>query len=211
MWYVDSDDDAREEAEYREWMEAAEIMSQTVCGQIKEVCLIIGMHSFFNESVASTMLSLAISLPATNCNLHVSHWFMYAGLVQTLTGVFNDLITDVQAMAASDGIINKLEHYIVLFLKLGKLPLFLVEFTVYCVIVSKTITHVGNVIYMKDEAEETGQLENYCEAGPWHLMMVVSILYGFVMLFRIIVIAGDLMGVNAAKAAENKEDTAVAQ
>ena len=123
MWFVDSEDDAKEEEEMRQWKETEKRMKKTIYGKIKEISLIIGMHPFFNESVAAVMLSLAVSLPYTNCNIHITIWFLYAGIISTLTIVFDNFLKDVKDMAASDGIINKMEHYVIYFLLHTLIPI----------------------------------------------------------------------------------------
>ena len=47
------------------------------------------MHSFYNSSEAGILLALSVSLPHEDCNIHVMDWFLYAGIIYTLTGVIN--------------------------------------------------------------------------------------------------------------------------
>jgi len=164
------------------------------------------MHPFFNESVAAVMLSLAVSLPITNCNIHITIWFLYAGVISTLMIVFDKLLKDAKDMAASDGIINRMEHYVIDFLKLCKLPLFVIEIIVYCVVAVKTIKYSGDIILEKKVAQDAAKTEFYCERGPWHMMMLVSSLYCVVLVFRVIVVIADLVGV---KGGENVGDSDV--
>ena len=98
-------------------------------------------------------------------------------------------------MAASDGIINRMEHYVIDSLKFCKLPLFMIEIVVYCVIAVKTIDYSGDIILDKKVAQDTARTEFYCERGPWNMMILVSILYCVVLVFRVIVVVADLVGV----------------
>ena len=53
----------------------------------------MGMHSFYNSSVAGTMLlALSVSLPHKTCNIHIMERFLYAGIIYTLTGVINQVL-----------------------------------------------------------------------------------------------------------------------
>ena len=92
------------------------------------------------------------------------------------------------------------------FLKLCKLPLFLIEIIVYCVFTVKTIKYSGDIILEKEVAQDTAKTEFYCERGPWHMMMLVSSLYCVVLVFRVIVVIADLVGV---KGGENVGDSDV--
>ena len=47
--------------------------------------------TFYNSSVAGTMLALSVALPHENCNIHVMEWFLYAGIIYNLTGVINQV------------------------------------------------------------------------------------------------------------------------
>lgn len=197
MWFVAGHDDAKEEGEERRWKEEdKEMIPTTVLGKIKDVAIIIGLHALFNESVAATMTGLAVALPVTSCNIHVTLCFLYAGIVHTLTDVLTQLILDVEDMAANDGVINKWENRVIVFLKLCKLPLFVIELGDYYIIVYKTISHFGDVIHDKKLAEEKDEMHHYCELGTWHLMVAVSIIYGLVLVFRVLVIVGDVLGVS---------------
>ena len=95
MWFVDSEDEANEEEEMRKWKEAEKRMKNSIYGKGKKISLITGMHPFFNDSVAAVMLSLAVSLPITNCNIHITIWFLYAGVISIPTNVFDKLLKDV--------------------------------------------------------------------------------------------------------------------
>ena len=48
----------------------------------------------------------------------------------------------------------------------------------------------------KKLAEEKDEMHHYCELGTWHLMVAVSIIYGLVLVFRVLVIVGDVLGVS---------------
>ena len=82
MWYVDREDDVEELEEQDEWQRYEAMMSRTWLGSIREVVLLIGMHSFYNEEMAGTMLALSVALPHENCNIHVLEWFLYAGVIR---------------------------------------------------------------------------------------------------------------------------------
>ena len=64
------------------------------------------MHSFYNSSVAGTMLALSMCLPHEDCNIHVMEWFLYAGIIYTLTGIINQVQERVEEMAILDGILQ---------------------------------------------------------------------------------------------------------
>ena len=63
MWMVDREDDQEEENEQRQWQEEERKQEGTLWGNIKEVVLVVSMHSFFDEQVAGTFL--ALSCPAS--------------------------------------------------------------------------------------------------------------------------------------------------
>ena len=195
MWWLHSEDDAKEEEEMREWKESEKRMRNTIYGEVKEITLIIEKLPFFNESLAAVMLILAVSLPSTSCNIHITNWFLYAGVVSTLTVLFDELLKDAKDMAAINEIVNRMEHHVIEFLKFCKLPLFVIEFIVYCVISEKTIEYSGDIILNKKEAQDKGKIEYYCERGPWNMMKLVSILYCVVLVFRVIVVFAEVMRV----------------
>eukprot|EP00092_Neocalanus_flemingeri_P026627 GFUD01028861.1.p1 GENE.GFUD01028861.1~~GFUD01028861.1.p1 ORF type:complete len:420 (-),score=137.67 GFUD01028861.1:132-1391(-) len=186
MWYVDREDDAGELKEQGEWQRNEVTMSITWWGKIREIVLLIGMQSFYNDSVAGTMLALSVSLPHESCNIHVMEWFLYAGIIYTLTGVLNQVREGVEEMAILDGIINKAEHRMITFLKFCNFPLFLAEFVCFIMIVNLVIANAGNITF--DDANN----EFYCEKGTWKLMMAVNGIYSIVFLFRVTVIIGAL-------------------
>ena len=84
LWAVDREDDAAEEEEERAWRKAEVKEQGTFWGNCKEFILVLGMQSFFDDSVSGTFMSLALALPHNNCNIHVTEWFLLAGVVATL-------------------------------------------------------------------------------------------------------------------------------
>jgi len=188
MWYVDREDDEAELEEQQQWQRDEMLMSTTRMGKMREIMLLIGMHSFYNDSVAGTMLALSVALPQDNCNIHVMEWFLYAGIIYTLTGVLNRVRERVEDMAILDGIINKAEHRIILFLKFCNFPLFLFEFLCFIMIASLVIVHVGSITF----DESSPNKYHYCEKGTWTLMLAVIGIYSMVFLFRVMVIIAAL-------------------
>ena len=67
-------------------------MTKTWLRKVRETILLIVIYSFYNSSVAGTMLALSVALPHENCNIHVMEWFLYAGIIYTLTGVINQVL-----------------------------------------------------------------------------------------------------------------------
>jgi len=119
LWAVDRGDDGLERAEERAWREADARQAGTLLGHVKEFLLVVGMQSFFDEQVSGTFLALALALPHSSCNIHVTEWFLVAGVISTLTLVTNQLREEVEQLAMLDGIINKVEHRRITFLKLS--------------------------------------------------------------------------------------------
>jgi len=190
MWYVDSEDDEGELEEQRQWQREEKEMSTTWVGKIKEIVQLIGMHSFYNGSVAGTMLALSVSLPHENCNIHVMSWFLFAGIVYSLTGVLNQVRGRVEEMAILDGIINKAEHRIILFLQFCNFLLFRFEFLCFIMIVSLVIANAGSITF----DDSSPNKDHYCERGTWTLMLAVNGIYSVVFLFRVTVIIAAIWG-----------------
>ena len=82
----------------------------------------------------------------------------------------------------------------------------MIEIIVYCVVAIKIIQYSGDIILEKKVAQDIARTEFYCERGPWHMMMLVSSLYCVVLVFRVIVVIADLVGV---KGGENVGDSDV--
>jgi len=190
LWYVDREDDEGELEEELEWQRNEALLSTTWLGMIWEVVLLIGMHSFYNEEVAGTMLALSVALPHEDCNIHVLEWFLYAGIIYTLSGVINKVRERVEDMAIIDGIINKAEHRIIMLLKFINFPLFLFEFLCFIMIGSLVITNASYITF----DENSPSKEYYCEEGTWTLMVAMNVMYSMVFLFRVVVILAALCG-----------------
>ena len=146
-------------------------------------------------------MSLAISHPKENCNIPVMEWFLFAGVVATLTDVINILREEVEAVSMLDGIINKAEHRLLTILRMVIFPLFLMEFTCFMSIVTLVFEHFENIVTDADKAkrEDDSLNPHYCESGPWKLMCSVVIIYFIVLVFRIITLLGSFWGVDVNK------------
>ena len=79
LWAVDREDDAAEEEEQKAWKAAEAKEEGTLWGNVKEFILVVGMRPFFDDQVSGTFMALALALPHTNCNIHVTEWFLFAG------------------------------------------------------------------------------------------------------------------------------------
>ena len=187
---MDSEDNETEMLEQQEWKRKEEELSTTWLGKIRETILLIGMHSFYNSSVAGTMLALSVALPHENCNIHVMEWFLYAGIIYTLTGVINQVRERVEEMAILDGIVNKAEHKIILILKFCNFPLFLFEFVCFIAIVSLVTINYDHITF----EDKSSSNKHYCERGTWKLMLAMTGIYSIVFLFRVMVIMAALCG-----------------
>ena len=73
--------------------------------------------------VSATFMALALALPHESCHIHVTEWFLMAGVVATLTAVVNSLIEEVER------ILKHPKHRFILFLKAVRFPLFCMELT----------------------------------------------------------------------------------
>jgi hypothetical protein len=193
LWAVDRDDDQAEKDEEEAWKKAEEAEAGTIWGNIKEFVLVLGMDSFFDEQVASMFLTLALALPHSSCNIHVTEWFLTAGVVFTLTGVINQLREEVQDLAQLDGIINKVEHRLILFLRLINFPLFVVEVVSFVMIVSLVSTHFGNIETTPNPNKPGASNPNFCQKSTWKLMLGIAAIYTCVIVFRIVTIVGSLV------------------
>ena len=136
-WNIDSKDDEGEREEEEAWRREQAEQGRSLWGNIKEFVLVVGMESFFDRKVSKTFMSLALALPHESCNIHVTEWFLIAGVVATLTGVINDLREEVERCVGLDRIINKAEHRLILLLRAVRFPLFCTELAGFFVISSK--------------------------------------------------------------------------
>ena len=116
-----------EQAEEREWKTEQERLKNTVWGKLWGIVILIGLHGFYNPWVAGVLLSLSFALPHENCNLHVTEWFLYSGVIFTLTEYLTSVQQEVEEGSSGDGIVNKAEHRLIDGLKFMKLPLFIFE------------------------------------------------------------------------------------
>jgi len=190
LWAVDREDDAAEEEEEKAWREAEAKEKGTLWGNIKEFILVVGIQSFFDDQVSGTFLSLAIALPHVNCNIHVTEWFLLAGVVATLTTVVNDLREEVEELANLDGIINLVESRLIVGLRMVNFPLFVMELVTFVVISSLVFRHNNDIEFKRDPDEKD---PHYCELGIWKLMVAVMVIYTALLLFRVAVLAGSLI------------------
>ena len=117
-------------------------------------------------------------------------WFLYAGIIYTLTGVNNQVRERVEEMAILDGIVNKAEHKIILVLKFCNLPLFLFEFVCFIAIVSLVTINYDHITF----EDKSSTNEHFCERGTWKLMLAMTGIYSIVFLFRVMVIMAALSG-----------------
>ena len=92
---------------------------------------LVSLHGFFLPQMASIMISLAVALPHRSCSLHVTEWFMRAGVVFTLTSYLDQLQGEVEHAA---GGILKAELLLINCLKLIKVLLFIFELGEFWVI-----------------------------------------------------------------------------
>ena len=201
LWAIDRDDDEEERIEEQRWKQQEAENSKSVWGCIKRFILVVGMESFFDTQVSAAFLTLAMTLPKDSCNIDVMSWFLTAGVVATLTDVINLLRTDVQTLAMLDGIINKAEHRLLTFLRMVNFPLFIMEFVAFISIFILVVEHYGTIVHDKKEAKlEDGSFNpEYCENGPWRLMIAVIVIYSFVMIFRVFTIITSLWDGDVSK------------
>jgi len=199
LWAVDREDDAAEEEEEKAWREAEEKEKGTLWGNIKEFVLVVGIQSFYHDSISATFMSLALALPHANCNIHVTEWFLLAGVVATLTDVVNDLREEVENLAFLDGIINLVESRLIVGLRMVNFPLFVMELVTYGAIFSLVISHAGDITFTKAQNETN---PDYCEKGVWQLMIAVIVIYTALLIFRVVTLAGSLISDNKTKTKE---------
>jgi len=188
MWYVDSEDDAAEMEEDREWTRAVEAEAHTWKGKLKEVGQMLCMDPFFNGRVAGVVLSTSVALPHTSCAIHITEWFLVIGIVSCVTEVFMQLTKEVEVLAAKDGIINRAEHILIDCLKFFRFPFFLLEIVGYGAIVYKVIAEFP---YIEHEDQDS---EHFCQKGIWNICLVITFVYSLVFVFRITVIVASIVG-----------------
>ena len=191
LWAVDREDDAAEEEEEKAWREAEKKEGGTHWGNLKEFILVVGIQSFFDDSVSGTFMSLALALPHDNCNIHVTEWFLLAGVVATLTDVVNDLREEVEELANLDGIINLVEYRLIVGLRMVNFPLFVMEVVTFGAIAGLVFVHAEDIEFKKKDEGEVSP--NFCESGIWKLMLAVVIIYTALLIFRVVVLAGSLI------------------
>ena len=130
------------EREEEVWRREETERDRSAWGIVKEFILVVGMESFFDEQVSMTLMALALALPHESCHIHVTEWFLMAGVVATLTQVVNSLIEEVERLVSLDKIINKAEHRLVWFLKVVRFLLFCVEIVGFFRISAKVETRL---------------------------------------------------------------------
>jgi hypothetical protein len=194
LWSIDREDDEAERLEEEKWKRDEAEMSSSVWGNIKEFVLVVGMESFFDGQVSSTYLALALALPHESCNIHVTEWFLMAGVVSTLTGVVNDLRNEVQQLSSLDGIVNRIEHMLIQFLRFVNFPLFLAEFVAYFQISVMVLENWADIDHSPEGAKlaDGTASPHYCEKGTWKLMVAVLFIYVGVIVFRVVTVVGSL-------------------
>lgn len=128
----------------------------------------------------------------SSCNIHVTEWFLVAGVISTLTLVTNQLREEVEQLAMLDGIINKVEHRLITFLKMFCFPLFLVELVAFLAIASLVVEHRGDIVTSKPGADASVN-PHYCEGGIWKLMVGVIVIYLAVLVFRVVTVVASLV------------------
>jgi len=190
LWAVDREDDAAEEEEERAWRKAEVKEQGTFWGNCKEFILVLGMQSFFDDSVSGTFMSLALALPHNNCNIHVTEWFLLAGVVATLTEVVNSLRDEVEELANLDGIINLVENRLIVGLRMVNFPLFMMEVVTFGAIAYLTFYHSNDIVINREDSEGN---PHYCEPGIWKLMQAVVVIYTALLIFRVVVLVGSLI------------------
>jgi len=203
LWAVDREDDAAEEEEEKAWRKAEAKEGGTLWGNFKEFILVVGMQSFFDDSVSGTFMSLALALPHINCNIHVTEWFLLAGVVATLTGVVNDLRDEVEELANLDGIINLVEHRLIVGLRMVNFPLFVMEVVTFGAITYLVFYHSDDIKLRREGSENN---PHYCEPGIWKLMLAVVVIYTALLIFRVVVLAGSLISDKKPEIKEQKEE-----
>ena len=117
-----------------------------------------------------------------------------AGVVFSMTEVLNDLRGQVEMLAALDGIINKIEHRLILILRLINFPLFCIEFYSFLMISIRVIGHWNSIDLENARLEGGGANPHYCERGTWSLMVAVMIVYCLVIVFRVAIVVGTVAG-----------------
>jgi len=190
LWAVDREDDAAEEEEERAWREAEIKARGTVWGNIKEFILVVGIQGFYDDQVSGTFLGLAVALPHVNCNIHVTEWFLVAGVVATLITVVNELREEVELLAKLDCIINLAESRLIVGLRMVNFPLFVVELASYIAISVAVFRHSNDIEFRRDPEDKN---PHYCESGVWKLMIAVMVIYTGLLIFRVVVLAGSLI------------------
>ena len=103
----------------------------TLLGNVKEVFLTIGMKPFFDKRVSTAMLSLAIALPKSSCNMDIIEFFLAAGVMEILHEILEDVRGRVQDLSDRDNIENRKEHFILQFLVILNFPTFVAELGIF--------------------------------------------------------------------------------
>ena len=98
-------------------------------------------------------------------------------------------------LAALDGIINKVEHRLIQFLRFVNLPFFCMELVSFAVISMRVIDNWNDIDnenrFGGDDKSDLNP--NYCEGGTWQLMVAVMFVYSLVIIFRVAVIVASLL------------------
>ena len=77
------------------------------------------------------MMSMAMALPDTSCNMNLIEFYLAAGVMQIINEILADVRERIIELAGQDGIINRLEHFILQFVTFLNFPAFLAEFSIF--------------------------------------------------------------------------------
>ena len=119
---------------YRErnlWQAKEQKIEGTLAGRVKKFIFTIGLKPFFDKKVSTSMMSLALSLPETSCNMKIIEWYLAAGVMLHINEILADVKGRFNRLAGEDGIVNELEHYILQFIAFLSFPAFLAELSIF--------------------------------------------------------------------------------
>ena len=194
MWLADRDDEKQEKLEDLRWKKATKESKKSIFGRATGALLQLGSRELFDESLGNQMLTLAISKPNSACKVdEMIHWFLFIGIINCFSRSWSDMMVQVKDMAEEDGVVNKIEHFVMYGMKIVKLGLFCFE--VSCMVyINYTVISFWASVDKKDTNSET-----YCDGGIWKLMEVVLFGFSNVLLIRILVILASEFGPKSRK------------
>ena len=111
--------------------------------------------------------------------------------------VFTQLTSEVEVLAAKDGIVNRAEHILIDCLKFLRFPFFLMELVGYGAIVARVLVEFPNIEF------EVQTSEHFCQKGIWNVCLIITFVYSLVFVFRIIVIVASVVGKEEAVAKDD--------